>query len=510
MTVTTLASGRFSILQDLSFASLGFSGIPQDTRLMFKTFASLEATKVTGLLSEMTGGHTTLASTKANTAKPELDYLEASRFMLAVTGLPIRPGPRVFRSPRNMLSRAARSLKTFDSRPVPKGLYEDTIWRSYFQKTLGSGDRALIAAQDFRFTNLNSNVINDRMRFPIFNAPKLDTQGFDFFLTSDPRPIRTSPGTSLILRYHDPIPLTQPDTMDNPDPVRFHFLAIQRSRAMGYFVCNSQATEDALIDIFPTLKPRVTTIPYALPDSPPPPPKSIPVAEIIRTRLSTACIGENAQPAAQTKAILKRAELDKPFRYIMWLTSLEPKKNTIGVIRAWERVKYTSAPDLKLVICGKPAWRYQDILKAMKPRFLEGELLHVEDLPFVEIQALYRGAECFVFPSYAEGFGFPPMEAMQCGTPSVVSDIPAHRWVMQDAVLYADPYDDKQIADQIKRLVVADDRQALRDQLIANGKRVLQRYEPQRVGEQWLELFTRLKREGLPPLDLAEERRRAG
>lgn len=501
---------QFTILQDLSFASLGFSGIPQDTRLMFKTFASLATTKVTGLLGEMTGGHTTLISTTPHSGSPELDYREASRFMLAVTGLPVKPGPRIFRQPRNLVSRTARTFKTFSAQPVPKGIYEDAIWRNYFQKSLGAGDRALIAAQDFRYTDLNASIIHDRLRMPIFNAPRLDTRGFDFLVTSDPRPIRTSPGTSLILRYHDPIPLTQPDTMDNADPVRFHFLQIQRSQALGYFVCNSQATQDALIDIFPTLAPRVTTIPYALPDSPPPPPKSIPVAEIIRTRLSTACISDELQPNLQIKAILKKAKLDEPFRYIMWLTSLEPKKNTVGVIRAWERVKYASAPDLKLVICGKPAWRYQEILKAMKPRFLEGDLLHVEDLPFVEIQALYRGAECFVFPSYAEGFGFPPMEAMQCGTPSVVSDIPAHRWVMQDAVLYADPYDDRQVASQIERLVISDNRQKLREDLMANGRRVLQRYEPQRVGEQWLELFTRLKRDGLPPLTLAQERRRAG
>ncbi len=510
MSIAGLASKRYTILQDLSFATLGFSGIPQDTRLMFKTFAGMDSVKVTGLLGEMTGGHSTSISTQGYTSAPELNFLEASRFMLAATGLPVKPGPRLFRRPRSMLSRATRALKSFDSRPVPRGIYEDTIWRTYFQKTLGSGDRPLVAAQDFRFTDLNTNVINDRLRLPIFNPPRLDTRGFDFFVTSDPRPIQTSPETTLILRYHDPIPLTHPDTMDNPDSVRFHFMQIERSKRFGYFVCNSQATEDALIDIFPSLKSRTTTIPYALPDSPPPPARSIPVAEIIRTRLSSACLGDDKQPTLQMKSILQSAGIDKPFRYIMWLTSLEPKKNTIGVIRAWERVKYTSAPDLKLVICGKPAWRYQEILKAMKPRFLEGELLHVEDLPFVEIQALYRGAECFVFPSYAEGFGFPPMEALQCGTPSVVSDIPAHRWVMQDAVLYADPYDDRHVADQIRRLVIADDRHTLRDQLIANGKRVLQRYEPKRVGEQWLELFTRLKRDGVPAFDPAQEKRRAG
>jgi len=502
MSVQGLANRPHTILQDLSFATLGFSGIPQDTRLMFKTFASAPTMKVTGLLSELTGGHSTTISTRMRPDRPELDYLEASRFMMAATGLPVKRGPRLLARPRLIFERAMRTLKTFDSRPLPKGIYEDTIWRTYFQKTLGSGDRSLVAAQDFHLTNLNTAIVNDRLRMPLFNAPRMKTDGFDFFVTSDPRPIRTSPGTTLILRYHDPIPLTHPDTMDNPDAVRFHFLQIERSRQYGYFVCNSKATEEALVDIFPALKARATTIPYALPDAPPPPAKAIPVAEIIRTRLSSASLGDEKQPTMVLRSILQRAKIEKPFRYIMWLTSLEPKKNTIGVIRAWERVKYTSAPDLKLVLVGKPAWRFDDILKAIKPRFLEGELLHVEDLPFVEIQSLYRSAECFVFPSFAEGFGFPPMEAMQCGTPSVVSDIPAHRWVMQDAVLYADPYDDRQVADQIRRLVVAEDRIDLRHKLIANGQRVLERYKPQRVGEQWNELFNRLKRDGALPADL--------
>lgn len=495
MTISAVPARRHTILQDLSLASLGFSGIPQDTRLMFKTFASTPSIKVTGMLSEHTGGHTSDISTKAYPDDPSRELFQASLFMMGATGLPVRHGPRILGRPRRLATRLARTLKTFTTRPLPKGIYEDTIWRTYFQKTLGSSDRALIADQDFCFTNLSARVLNDRMLLPFFNPPVLDTRGYDFLVTSDARPFKVSPGTTLILRYHDPIPMAHPDTMDNADAIRLHYLQVERSRH-GYFVCNSKATEEALIDIFPDLKPRATTIPYALPDAPPPPARAIPVGEIIRTRLSAACVSEDKQSASVLRGVLERAKVDRPFRYIMWLTSLEPKKNTIGVIRAWERVKYSFAPDLKLVIAGKPAWRYQDILKAMKGRFLEGELLHVEDLPFVEIQALYRGAECFVFPSYAEGFGFPPMEAMQCGTPSVVSDIPAHRWVMEDAVLYADPYDDRSVADQIRRLIVDEDRITLRKQLIANGQRVLERYKPQTVGEQWKELLDRLKRDG--------------
>jgi hypothetical protein len=84
--------------------------------------------------------------------------------------------------------------------------------------------------------------------------------------------------------------------MENPDAVRFHYLQIERSQSLGYFVCNSKATEEALVDIFPSLKARATTIPYALPDAPPPPARAIPVEEIIRTRLSFATRGDENQP----------------------------------------------------------------------------------------------------------------------------------------------------------------------------------------------------------------------
>ncbi len=196
------------------------------------------------------------------------------------------------------------------------------------------------------------------------------------------------------------------------------------------------------------------------------------------------------------KDVLERANPDKPFKYIMWLTSIEPKKNTIGVIRAWEEVRYRHGDGLKLILVGKPAWRYKEILKAIKPRYLDGELLHLEDLPFVEIQTLYQNAECFVFPSFAEGFGFPPMEALSLGTPSVVSDIPAHRWVMGDSVLYADPYSDVSIANQIERLVYGEERQQLKATLVKNGRDILERYSVRTVSNQWSDLLNELRQRG--------------
>src|SRR5262249_44872212 len=121
-------------------------------------------------------------------------------------------------------------------------------------------------------------------------------------------------------------------------------------------------------------------------------------------------------------------------------------------------------------------------------------LLHLQDVPMIEVQALYRQAECFVFPSFAEGFGFPPLEALQCGTPSVVSDIPSHRWVCGDAALFCDPYNVEDIADKIGQLVVDENGPATREKLLRAAPQILNRYSMDTVAGQWDELFGRLKR----------------
>ncbi len=74
-------------------------------------------------------------------------------------------------------------------------------------------------------------------------------------------------------------------------------------------------------------------------------------------------------------------------------------------------------------------------------------------VPLDEMPALYSAADALVFPSFYEGFGVPPLEAMRCGTPAVVSDIPVLREVMGDAVIFVDPRDPGSIADGMKRVL---------------------------------------------------------
>ena len=101
-----------------------------------------------------------------------------------------------------------------------------------------------------------------------------------------------------------------------------------------------------------------------------------------------------------------------------------------------------------------------------------------------------------MFPSFVEGFGFPPVEAMVCGTPSFVSDLSVHRWVMEEAILYADPYNTGETTAQIERLVYGDDREAPRAIVREKALRVLARYNRRTVAAQWNNLFDQLRRVG--------------
>lgn len=472
---------------------LGYSGIPQDARLMFKTFSRLPQVEVTGLLSEMGPGFTQRARTGKFDARQE-EVLNGSIFLLGVSGIQTdHAHTRLARYKRRM--RILREpLRRYGVSPLQYHSLDDAIWRLYFEKTLDAADRAHTLQQKFALTNLNFDTFLRRLRAPLFLAPKLETSGYDFLVTSEPRPIKVSHGTRHIARFHDAIPITDADMFDSVDVVDAAFNMVRRSSPDAIFACVSKPSEDALLRIFPQMRGRTVTIPNALPEIPRDNGKTLPIVEIVRTRASHASWGKDDERGTLRKDALGQLQTDKPFRYILAVSTIEPRKNFSSVVRAWERVRYQHDPDLKLVIVGRPGWRFDSTLAAMRPRILEGSLLHLQDVSSVELQALYAQAECLVSPSFSEGFGFPPLEAMQWGTPAIVSDIPAHRWAMGDAVLYVDPYSVPDIAKKIVQLVTAEDREGVRRDLRAKAVNQLARYSPVAVGDEWAELFDRLRR----------------
>jgi glycosyltransferase involved in cell wall biosynthesis len=140
--------------------------------------------------------------------------------------------------------------------------------------------------------------------------------------------------------------------------------------------------------------------------------------------------------------------------YLFYLGNLMPHKNLRKLLRAFallhRELPYT------LVIAGWKDPRHYPALEAEAQSLgLAEKVLFLNYVPADDLPALYAGAEAFVFPSLYEGFGLPPLEAMACGCPVLVSNIASLSEVCGDAAYYVDPYDANHIAEAIYRVATS-------------------------------------------------------
>lgn len=116
-----------------------------------------------------------------------------------------------------------------------------------------------------------------------------------------------------------------------------------------------------------------------------------------------------------------KARLGLPERYVLIVCTIEPRKNHITLLRAWERIA-PELPDVALVIAGKAGWLYEDFFKALEESPVRGRVVVTGRVADEDLIPLLSGAEVFAFPSLYEGFGLPPLEAMACGAPVVCAE----------------------------------------------------------------------------------------
>ena len=183
-----------------------------------------------------------------------------------------------------------------------------------------------------------------------------------------------------------------------------------------------------------------------------------------------------------------RANYGLPPAYFLYLGTIEPRKNLLRLLRAWEPL-YLAGEAPPLVIVGKRGWLSEPFFEAVERSpareglILTGYVLD-DDLP-----ALIAAATAFVFPSLYEGFGLPPLEAMACGTPVLCSDRSSLPEVVGDAALLFDPTDEEAIRAAMRR-IWADE--ALREALRRRGMARAKRFSWRRTAEETLRLYRRL------------------
>jgi len=172
--------------------------------------------------------------------------------------------------------------------------------------------------------------------------------------------------------------------------------------------------------------------------------------------------------------------------FLLFVGTLQPRKNLKGLIHAYISLPASFQRSYKLLLVGFEGWNNKDVSEMI----MKNKNIHIFDSisDNTELAELYRRASLFVFPSFYEGFGFPPLEAMACGCPVVVSNVASIPEVCGDGAYYVDPHNVESIANGILRVT---EDENLRKKLIQKGLERVKLFTWETSAQKHREVFER-------------------
>ncbi|OQB21394.1 MAG: Mannosylfructose-phosphate synthase [candidate division BRC1 bacterium ADurb.Bin183] len=184
-----------------------------------------------------------------------------------------------------------------------------------------------------------------------------------------------------------------------------------------------------------------------------------------------------------------RKEYCLPPRYILGVSTLEMRKNLDGLFIAYKHLKEKLYNPPKLVLVGGEGWKSTEIKSAVKQHRLISDVIFTGYIPEEHLPLIYNSALFFVFPSLWEGFGLPVLEAMACGVPCLISDIPALHEIAEEAALFADPYNYYEMAERMKDLITS---HTLRETLQQKGLAQVNKFSWRLTAQKTLRVYEKI------------------
>jgi glycosyltransferase involved in cell wall biosynthesis len=181
-----------------------------------------------------------------------------------------------------------------------------------------------------------------------------------------------------------------------------------------------------------------------------------------------------------------RTKYNLPPQFILFVGTIEPRKNLPTLLRAFRRLRDNYKSDAVLAIAGNRGWLVEEVDQIIAELHLSDSVRFLGNVANEALLYLYNAARCFVMPSFYEGFGLPPLEAMACGTPVIVSNVSSLPEVVGDAGFLFNPEDVEALTVALWR-VLTDEK--LRRELSEKGTKRAQTFSWERAARQTLAVY---------------------
>lgn len=173
-----------------------------------------------------------------------------------------------------------------------------------------------------------------------------------------------------------------------------------------------------------------------------------------------------------------------PKKYILFLGTIEPRKNILALIEAYEMAHARLHNPIDLVIAGAPGWKSKSIFKRINHSPLRKQIHIINYVAPEDKYDLYRSASLFVYPSIYEGFGFPVLEAMQAGVPVITTNRSSLPEITDGAAYLINPHRPDEIAEGIERILSSP---VLHNYYFRAGLKQAQKYNWEKTAREWLD-----------------------
>jgi glycosyltransferase involved in cell wall biosynthesis len=474
----------------------GYAGIPQETRVLYKTLINLKNFETKGFLQPN--------DSQIISIKIKSDKKNKSKLFLT-TGLALmkieKESKNIFFIIKKIFFISINKyllifffifLKNKHSTQVIKmNLFRHYFWKKIFSKNLLSKDFYLVTEKDFYYCSVGWHFMNHINVFTKSFFPAQLNLEADIFISQTPYPAKLRGIKIHIVRYHDAIPLMFPHLISNKIyHLKQHYFGLKLNVEQGaLFCCVSETTKKDLLNFYPSLKERVHVIHNSIPDFFYVENYNLELAKkIIRSNIVQKNLNSEIKFLSRTHEnnfYLSKITLNKNFKYIIAAGNIEPRKNYQSLVLAWEKIKNTQDENLKLIIVGNYGWDNEDFRQRASRWISSGDIFIINSISSENLRVLYRNAEATICPSIYEGFDLSGAESMSSGGFVIASDIPAHKEIYGDSAFYFNPNSSSEMANVIINNLYGVNAVTNKQKSIEKGAEISKKYQPDYIQQQW-------------------------